>query len=221
MDLPYNSELSKSTGSLHNRDEISATLLYVFTLIGLPESKIPTGFAKEVLFDFINNYHSRLEPQAIKEAFSLAVAGALDVKTDLYNQVFNAELFGRVIAAYKKHKQEKAAEVKPFVAIEEKHNENLTPEQSYKLFINQLETLKSIPFIWDWDKLFKHLEVIGEIKDTNEDKEMFVECFKAKLKSECEKKKYNKLIEDKNYFKKLCRKERIKNYLKTKYNFIK
>jgi hypothetical protein len=190
----------------------------VFTLIGLPESKIPTGFAKEVLFDFINNYHSKLKYEEMKEAFSMAVAGQLDVKTDLYNQVFNAELFGRVISAYKKHKHEKAAEIKPFVALEEKKNDSISPEESYKLFINQLETLKSIPHIWDWDKLFKHLEAIGEIKDTNEEKEMFVECFKLKLQSEIQNKnKYNKLISDKTYFKTLCRKERIKNYLNTKY----
>jgi len=197
-----------------------ATMMYVFTLLGLPENKIPTGFAKEVLIDFINTYHSKLKYDEIKEAFSLAITGQLDVRTDLYNQVFNAELFGRIIASYKRHKYEKAKEIKPFVQIEEKRRETLTDEQSYDLFIKQITESKKMPFIWAWDKLFLHLEKIGEIEDTNEEKRIFIECFKLKLQAEIkDKKKYNQLIQNEAYFKTLCRKERIKKYLKLKYEF--
>lgn len=210
-------------------DTIAQAIRYTFAIVGVTPDKVPHGELEDVLFDFITTYYPSLKPAEIKEAFSLAAKQAFEVNIQLYDRMYSPELFGRVIAEYKKFKAKQNAQPKAVVTPDKPLAVNMpkmTPEQSFKNICQYIEKEGKLPMAWDWDNVFSHCEATGLISDTNEEKQMFMDAEVEKLRIEQKQAELAKsslansiksTLEKPASIKQHCRRERVIVFLKSKY----
>lgn len=91
-------------------EQIKLMLAYLFVLIGLKDSEIPTDdyktgmLRKTVLIDFIRKMLWTKTIQDIKTAFELAITKKTEVDLALYGGTFSVKMIMEIMAAYEKYK---------------------------------------------------------------------------------------------------------------------
>lgn len=117
----------KQIRNVENHDLIKQQLMMAFTLTGLKGQFVPDGTDKMVLINFIIEDYNDLYPQEITTAFKLLIKRKLELdekQIPHYND-FSCEYFGRIMNAYRKHRNKELKRI-----IDTKHSEIKTINMS-------------------------------------------------------------------------------------------
>lgn len=238
-----------------NNETLKTVLLRIYNMLGLPPNLWPgynvatnqndIQIEKTALYYDLKTHLPGIRLMEIEQAYVAAINGSLKVPkgaslTNTFGAKFSFKMIGECIAAYKIYSQavfkeytvkRRALEAKPPIPVP------MTKEQikqNQKDFFEELlkfvETNKTLPAIWAYDKAFIHAWGEGIIRDKPEEVELFKEVVKSELKEEAEA---DRLINGKDAYVKLlqrmaeprtlqyeCRKRRLIVYLRTKYDFL-
>lgn len=103
-----------------------------------------------------------------------------------------------------------------------------SPKGYYDYLMKYIDEHGEIPEIWDWVQVYDHLETIGEIKLTNQEKQKYIDDaiaererqvkkMKSEAKSIYEAMKFDDLLKNQNHAF-IGKAAAVKDYLKSKFN---
>lgn len=107
---------------LNDLTPLRETFRYCLALVGIKKENLPTDAQKAVLIDFCINNLSSFTVSEIKHAFTLAVAGKLEVDANSY-QSFNPVFVADILNAYKNYTTKKNYHMKELDEVKEKTQE--------------------------------------------------------------------------------------------------
>lgn len=146
IDLPLISPFKMPDGEVVDIEflEIKSSLGRCVSLLGIPESKVPSGDEKKFMIQFLIKVFPDLTLLELEAAFMYAIEGRLEVNMGLYGNIFSANYVSEVVRKYRKLKKK----------LNQPEIEHLTNSQRVAGFLDKLspETLDHIKQIGKTDK---------------------------------------------------------------------
>lgn len=202
----------------HDQQEASLRKMIVVVCGILGIKNLPDENVMPFLLRFIREHFGSLSCEAMIQAFELNALCEFGEKKHEHFQCISIEFLAAVLGDYIMLKRNTYKEFKQLAAPKDIDIDE-TPESVYETLIDFVKRKNQIPIVWNWGKVYSHMEKAGLITEDNKWKTDFYEKIKAKVQGEVynEKLKLTNIIERNNAEKPLqleqlvnrCRKEYV------------
>lgn len=187
-EIEHHIKTSKKLKELTINDKhLGQTLLYIFKLVGLPQTAYPIDADYKILCTFILKTYSNLSVEELRMAFELALKQEFYAELNHY-QTFSPLYFSGVINNYIEYRKKAIARINKERMVEEAKQPELTPEEIelsnrkfdyhcvYKGFLKFKESntlnFGHVPISYVYDRLTNQKQLI---KLSENDKKKIVE----------------------------------------------
>lgn len=211
--------------------EVKNMLKMCFATIGI--SVLPDEFSKQILIESVFSDFKRFSLADIPEAFKMIVRNELTGNFEHF-QNFSPMYLGKVMAAYDEFKGKQLVKMRQERKLieqrqepEDNRSQEEKDQESYEVLLKVLKDTKQEPIGWNWLNVYRHMDRSGLIDMDNEEKRLFADIVRERIKNEAltarsngaDQFKYRdmlRVLEDdkKRSFQNRCREEYVRNFCK-------